>query len=192
MGERAGAYAQYAQHGCDCAHQRRLLDLLAAADHARRRPAQLDKVLAHALAVKHGVKRRHLQRQMRWERGAWAAGRHLTLGAARAASPPPPHLVHAHRRHLADLGHLVHGCQRQKVARLPLREVQQRNNRRLLVVGRVLGPARGSNGEAEKAVDATHACAPKNKTKTITRSQPPHAAARRPISRTHKMVATMP
>lgn len=44
------------------------------------------------------------------------------------------HLVHAHGRHAADLCHLIHGRQRQKVAALPLCQVQEGDDARHLIV----------------------------------------------------------
>ena len=82
-----------------------LFDVLRTADHARRRAAQLDEVLAHLGAVEHGV-----------EGG---------------------HLVHAGGGRAHDLGHLVHGRYRQPAPVLSLRQVQERDDARLLVVGRI-------------------------------------------------------
>mgnify|MGYP007037756364 CR=1 FL=1 len=65
-----------------------LEDVVGAANHARRGGAGLDEILAHRLAVEHGV-----------EGG---------------------HLVHADFGHVQQLGHRVHGLERQPAAVLAL------------------------------------------------------------------------
>ena len=48
-------------------------------------------------------------------------------------------LVHAHGRHLEQLRHVVHHADTRPSLILPLAEVEQGNDCRLLVLGRVLG-----------------------------------------------------
>ena len=90
--------------------------------------------------------RRRGQRSAPSARVAPAAARAFHARRAAQGSLYPPvehgverrHLVDAHRRHAAHFCHLVHGCQRQEVAALPLRQVQQRDDAALLVVLGVL------------------------------------------------------